>query len=305
MSICLRCKSNNTIKKGFRRNRYSKKQRYHCRECGFTFVEDDGFKCIHYPVRIIVKAIFLVIVSMSLAKTSEYLWQHEKIRVPASTIHSWIMKYSTLLVKIHLHVRPLLKGRQHYDEKYIKVKGKSCYDLNCIDHITKYIIAHLFVGKRTFQKCVAFLKQIKLTCYDQILARYQKEKHKPVKKRKLFRFVCDGFENYRKAWSKLFYRVSNITSGVPIKAKNKGLKHNNNHIERENGSIKDRIKTMRGGFGSYEGAEAFLNLRHIMHNFVIPHQSLNGKTPAEAAGIDLGLGNNKLLDLIKYTVKNV
>ena len=32
--------------------------------------------------------------------------------------------------------------------------------MNVIDSITKYTIAHLFVGKRTKQKCYKFLKQI-------------------------------------------------------------------------------------------------------------------------------------------------
>ncbi len=77
------------------------------------------------------------------------------------------------------------------------------------------------------------------------------------------------------------------------------MKHNNNAIERYNGKIKDRTKTMRGDFYSFEGGEAFMNLNHIIHNFVNPHQELDGKTPAEAAEIDLKLGRNKLLTLIR------
>jgi len=200
-------------------------------------------------------------------------------------------------------VKPKLKGRQHFDEKYVKVNGEDNYDLNCIDHKTKYISAHLFVEKRTIQKCKAFLGQIKITCYEQILQIYKKEKYKPKKKRKLVIFVCDKFCNYKTAWSILFRRVAKLRFGIPIKAKKNGLKHNNNHIERYNGKIKDRIKTMRGGFGSFEGAEVFLNLRHIIHNFVNPHQQLKTRTPAEAAEIFLPLGKNKLLGLIHYVAR--
>ena len=200
-------------------------------------------------------------------------------------------------------MKPELKGRQHLDEKFTKVKGKDHYDLNCIDHVTKYITAHLFVEKRSLHNCVAFLRQVKITCYDQILERYRKEKHKPKKKKKLITFVSDGFENYRSAFNKLFLYVATLRFSVPIKAKLAGLKYNNNHIERYNGKIKDRIKTMRGGFGSFAGAKAFMNLRHIIHNFVNPHQGLKGKTPAEAAEIKLGLGRNKLLSLIQYAAK--
>ena len=111
-------------------------------------------------------------------------------------------------------------------------------------------------------------------------------------------FVCDKFENYKTAFNKLFYRVTKLRFGIPIKAKKNGLKCNNNNIERYNQDIKDRIKTMRN-FGSNKRAEYFLSLKHIIHNFVNPHMQINGKTPAEAAGIDLNLGRRKLLNLIR------
>lgn len=197
-------------------------------------------------------------------------------------------------------MKPKLKGRQHLDEKYVKVKGVDHYDLNCIDAKTKYVTAHSFVEERTVEKCKEFLRQIKITCYGQILETYKKERHKNFKERKLVTFVSDGFENYRNAWSKIFRVVTKLNFGVPIACRKYGLKHNNNAIERYNGKIKDRIKIMRGGFYSFAGAEAFMNLNHIIHNFVNPHQQLKGKTPAEAAEIQIPLGRNKLLNLITY-----
>jgi transposase-like protein len=195
---------------------------------------------------------------------------------------------------------PILKGRQHIDEKYVKVNGDDNFDLNCIDSKTKFITAHLFVDKRTKEKCIEFLSQIKTTCYNQILLKYYTEKYKKVKKKKLITFVCDGFENYKNAFNKLFYRVAKLQFGVPIKAKKYGLKYNNNPIERYNGKLKDRLNGMRSQFKSFDYAEAFMSLQRIMHNFVNPHQQLNRKTPAEKAGIKLRLGRNKLLGLIKY-----
>jgi len=147
------------------------------------------------------------------------------------------------------------------------------------------------------------LKQIKDNCYLQILECYNKEKRKPTKKRKLFIFVFDGFSNYKTAWSKLFYRVTKCTAGVPIACKKYKLKHNNNIIEGYNGMLKNRLQAMRGGFRSWEGAEACLNLKRLVYNFVNPQQGLNGKTPAEAAEIKLKLGRNRLLGLIHYATK--
>ncbi len=199
---------------------------------------------------------------------------------------------------------PIIKGNIHYDEKYVKVKGKDNYDLNAIDSKTKFILAHLFVDKRTKKKCYEFLKQIKDTCYPQILERYQKEKHKKVKNRKLIKFVCDKFANYKSAFDKLFGRVAKLNFGVPIACKKYNLEHDNNAIERYNGKTKDRIKNIRGGFGSFEGASVFMDLRRVIYNYVNPHQELKGKTPAENAGVNLKLGRNKLLNLIKYVKDN-
>lgn len=176
--------------------------------------------------------------------------------------------------------------------------------MNAIDSKTKFVLAHLFVAERTKKKCYEFLKQIKDTCYLQILERYQEEKHKKVKNRKLIKFVCDKFANYKSAFNKLFRRVAKLSFGVPIACKKYNFEHNNNYIERYNGKSKDRIKNIRGGFGSFEGAKTFMDLRRVIHNFVNPHQGLKGKTPAEIAEIILPLKRNKLLDLIKFVRDN-
>ncbi|MDP2926197.1 MAG: hypothetical protein Q8N99_07510 [Nanoarchaeota archaeon] len=182
----------------------------------------------------------------------------------------------------------------------MQIKKEFGYDLNAIDSRTKFILAHLFVEKRTKQKCYEFLKQIKDNCGNQIQEVYEKEKHKKVEDRKLITFVCDKFANYKSAFSRLFYRIANLNFGVPIACKKYNLEHNNNSIERYNGKIDDRIKNIRSGFGSFEGAECFMDLRRIINNFVNPSQELQGKTPAEMAEIFLPLRRNMLLSLIEY-----
>jgi hypothetical protein len=132
---------------------------------------------------------------------------------------------------------------------------------------------------------------------------YKKKKHKKKKDRNLIEFTCDKFANYKSAFSRLFGRVCKLNFGVPIACKKYGLEHNNNYAERYNGKLEDRLKTIRGGFGSFEGAKSFMDLRRIIHNFVKSNQQLAGKTPAEMAGINLKLKRNKLLDLIEYCAK--
>lgn len=172
--------------------------------------------------------------------------------------------------------------------------------MNAIDSKTKYVLAHLFVEKRTKQRCYEFLKQIRDSCYEQILKVYENEKHKKIKDRELIRFICDKFANYKSAFRRLFYRTANLSFGVPIACKKYNLEHNNNPIERYNGKLKERVKIMRGGFRSFHGAEDFMNFQKIIYNFVNPHHELKLMTPAEIADINLNLGRNKLLNLVRY-----
>ena len=208
------------------------------------------------------------------------------------------------LGQIHLEFVPNIKGRVHTDEKVIHVKKKLMYDINSIDSKTKYILAHSFLEKRTEENCRKHFLQIRKTNGKQIHEMYLKEKYKPKKKRKLAVFVSDGFHNYENGAIHYFYRAAHIVAGVSIACKKYGLKHNNNPIEKYNQDIGDQIKTKRG-FGSFSGAEEFLNLRHVVKNFVNPHMSLNGRTPAEAAGIDLMLGRQRLLNLICMMSKEI
>lgn len=142
------------------------------------------------------------------------------------------------------------------------------------------------------------MRQIKIKCYEQILERYYQEKHKIKRKRKLIIFVCDGFRNYRNAYTKLFSRTAKLVFGVPIAYKKYKIEHNNNSIERYNREIK-RKNLARGIFQTNEGAESTTSLQNIIYNYITPHETLNEKTPAQAAGINLLLGQNKLLNLIK------
>lgn len=198
---------------------------------------------------------------------------------------------------------PKIKGRIHFDEKYTNVKGIWEYRLTAIDSITSFVYAEIVVKKRSLHACILFLKQIKSWCYKQMLERYNKEKKKPAKKRRFIIFVSDKFGNYKVAWKKLFNRVTKLRFGVPIACRKYKLKHNNNKVERHNRELARRFDSM-GPFQTHLGAESFSTLAKILHNYVNPHNSLNGKTPAEAAGMHLQIGENKLLGLIQLAKKN-
>ena len=68
-------------------------------------------------------------------------------------------------------------------------------------------------------------------------------------------------------------------------------KTNNNIVERLNGTVREREKVMRGMKGD-ETAEELMNGFRTYYNFIRPHMSPNGQTPAEAPGLDLELEEN-------------
>ncbi len=48
-----------------------------------------------------------------------------------------------------------------------------------------------------------------------------------------------------------------------------------------------------------------LEWHRIYYNFIRPHMALDGKTPAQEAGLNLGLGDNRWKGLIEKAIQNV
>jgi transposase-like protein len=175
------------------------------------------------------------------------------------------------------------------DEVVVKVKKKHRWYWQAKDNKTKFKFSGNLTNRGYRKGAYPLFKQIKDRCYEQFLKR--------KKQGRRIRFVTDGLEHYMRGYKKFFNRGALITHGVPIKAKKEGLEHNNNCMERENARIKQRYKVMRA-FKSNESGESILHFLDILYNFT--YVPLNMKTtPAEAAGIKLNLGRNRLLSLIK------
>jgi len=96
---------------------------------------------------------------------------------------------------------------------------------------------------------------------------------------------------YEKGFKKVFYsrykehRVEFVRR-AEIKAR-----ETNNVVERLHGTLKDRLKPLRG-LKSEETAKIWLGSWFVYYNFLRPHLSLKGKTPTEPCGIELKIGNS-------------
>jgi len=288
---CPYCSSDNTVKKGIRRNKYVKKQKYYCKDCDRVFIERDGFEYMTYPKEIVAKALHLYAEGLSLSKVRDYIWQHEGYYLYDSRILEWVKKYSHLLENFENGLKPEIKGRVHMDETVVKVKGKKCYEISAVDGKTGYNLNRRFADNRGEEGFMSFFKDMKGRYYDQCLERYRDYKNSGKDER--ITLVSDKLEHYRNGFNRYFSRICILRFGVPIACKRYALKHNNNPVERYNEDVKQRYKVMRG-FKESGSADLFLGLRRIVYNLI------RGKeTRAMKAGIDLNLGRNRISGLIK------
>ena len=107
--------------------------------------------------------------------------------------------------------------------------------------------------------------------------------------------ITDGLPSYSLACEQVFEGTKH-TRKITLK----GKVHNNNKMERMNGEIRDREKTMRG---LKKKRTVILQGYQLYHNYIRPHEALDGKTPADACGIQI-LGQNKWKTLIENASKD-
>jgi len=70
-------------------------------------------------------------------------------------------------------------------------------------------------------------------------------------------------------------------------------------MERLNGEIRDREKVMRG---MKKPDTPIISGYQIYHNYLRPHEALEGKTPAQACGIEIE-GQDRWMTLIQNAAR--
>ena len=274
---CRFCKSTNLGNYGNRYTKQGKKKRYKCKECNRTFTYDDGFLNMKTPRHIVVEALQLYLEGLSLSKVQYHIKAFHGFKIHRPSILYWMKKYSKLLKDFIKKQKPKIKGDVHVDEVFLKNREEWNYFWDAIDRDTKYVLATNWTQERDDKSAKQLMHDLKYCSDDTPPA-----------------IVTDGLWEYIRAVKFYFYhRCPHIRLvGLPDKLFN-------NPIERLQNSIKERYKVMRC-FNSFESARAILDMWIVYYNFIRPHMSLGGKTPAEVAGLDLDLGQNKLMNLIFF-----
>ena len=289
--ICSKCNSSNIVRNGLRTiQNGSKRQRYACKQCGFKFtLHDSGFASMRFNPQIITESLNLFMSGMSYRNIARHINAVHGVSVSHVSITHWVEKYMNIIKEYVESLIPNVSEVWSLDEMMINVKntkkieGKGFYDWvwTIIDPKTKFVIA-VEVSKRR----------------EVIDARRIIAKGKFVSKPSYV--ITDSLHTYEQAIRKEL--DSRKTAHIKTKSLQDGFQ--NRPIERYHNEIREKLKARRG-LGNDESTRRFVDAYRIYHNFIRPHTGLeNNITPAESAGIDLNLGNDKIKDLITKSVES-
>ena len=287
--ICPFCQSESIIKRGHFTKKIGTAQRYQCKACRKTFVPNRGFSRMRNEPRAITAALDAYFRGMSLRDVSDHLRQFYGVKVNPTTVLRWVEKYSKVIGTYVNKLTPQLSDTWHADEVFQQMRGGQRIIAKAGG---EYTIAYLWniMDRRT-----RFLLASKLSKAREVggAARAFQEAAKNANGSEPERIFTDGLKAYAEGitfapFSKDPEHVARVGIGKPHAT--------NNRIERMNGSQRQRFKVQRG-WKSMETSIPEGN--RIFYNFVRPHMSLDGQTPAEAAGIDLNLEGNRWMQLIK------
>jgi len=279
ISKCIFCHSESIKKFGVRHNRAGNIQRFLCANCGKTFSVNIGFERMKHNPQAITSAMQLYFSGESLRNTMKSL-RLLGVQVSYQTIHNWIAKYVSLMNGYVDKITPNVGDTWRADELYLKIKGDMKYLFALMDDQTRFWIAQeVAESKYSHDARKLFQMGMKVT----------------GKKPKTL--ITDGLPAYHDAYNKEFWTLRNPRTEHINAVRLQGDMHNNK-MERFNGEVRDREKVMRG---LKKDDTPILAGYQIFHNYVRPHMALNGKTPAEACGIEVK-GENTWMTIIQNAV---
>jgi transposase-like protein len=283
ISNCIYCHSPNIKRFEVRHNKSGDIQRFVCCDCKKTFSVNIGFEKMKHNPQAITSAMQLYFSGESLRNTMKSL-KLLGVEVSHQTVYNWIRKYVQLMGQYVEKIVPNVSDTWRADELYIKIKGDMKYLFALMDDETRFWIA----------------QEVAETKYKHDARRLFQLGQK-IAGKKPMTLITDGLHIYHDAYKKEFWTLRSPRTEHVSAIRLKG-DMNNNKMERFNGEIRDREKTMRG---LKRNDTQILKGYQIFHNYIREHEGLEGKTPAEACGIEIK-GKNKWLTLIQNakTIEN-
>lgn len=273
---CIYCKSVTIVKDGLRHNKHGDIQKFNCKTCNKYFTINIGFEKMKHNPQGFTTAMQLYFSGGSLRNTAHSL-KLIGMDVTHQTVYNWIKKYTNLMQTYLNRIIPKVGDAWRTDELHIKVHGNIKYMYALMDDQTRFWIAQQVADAKFSANISPLFRKAKLIA----------GKRPNV-------LISDGAPNFNDAFKQEFF--------TRRKPRSRHIKHirmqgdrNNNKMERMNGEVRDREKVMRS---LKKSDTPILDGYQLFHNYMRPHMALDGKTPAEMCGIEIG-GDNKWKTIIE------
>jgi transposase-like protein len=277
---CLCCRSVNLKKFGVRKTKGGEIQRLICGDCRRTFSLNLGFERMRASPQAITQAMQLYFTGESLRNVQKFL-RLQGVNISHQTVWNWIQKYVKLMEGYLDKMTPHVSETWRADELFVKVKGNMKFLFAMMDDETRFWIAQQISDTK-------FTADVRPLFVE----------GKRVTGRRPLTLITDGGQHFIKPFRKEFYTHTKPFSRHIRDIRLNGEVHNNK-MERLNGEIRDREQNFRG-LKSVDSP--ILKGYQIFHNFVRPHEALDGETPADRCGIKVG-GENKWITLIQNAAR--
>lgn len=284
-SKCLYCGSTQIVRDGIRRNKRGDIQIFNCKACGHYFTLNLGFEGMRATPQAITGAMQLYFSGESLRNVQKFL-KLQGVSVSHVAVYKWIRKYVRLMETYLESIKPQVSDTWRADEMYLKIKGDPKYLYALMDDQTRFWIAQKVGGDKWHVLETTQTAKTLFTQGEESIGRRPRL------------LITDGLPAYRVACRKLWWTQRRATRTKHISHIQFKGDFNNNKMERMNGEIRDREKVLRG---LKKSDSPVLRGYQLYHNYFRTHEGLNGKTPAEAAGIQIQ-GENKWMTVIQNSV---
>jgi len=259
---CKYCDSANVVKFGS----YNEVPRYWCNDCKRKFTDKDTLFKMKTPVNQIASAIGMYYDGLSQNQVRNQLKHIYNSDVSDFAVYNWIERFTKDAIKITDSYQPNTGYVWLADETAIKVGGKEqCWLLDIIDVKTRFLLASRLSQYRRVEDIEEVLKEA-----------YNRSGRLPKV------IMTDHLHAYIHAIPKIFGNKARH-----LQVKKFTARPNNNIIERMQGTIKGRLKVMRG-LKSLDTARTVIDGFLINYNYFRPHETLSDiepTTPAQKAGI--------------------
>ena len=286
---CIRCGSIEVQRYGHDAG----KQVYRCNDCGKKFREQSLIKKAHYDPEVIVVTLDLYFKGLSLRKISDHLKQFKGLDMPHQTVWYLIDKYVKLLNGYVSTLTPQLSGKWHEDEMKLKVKGGIIEDdgtqwkwlWNVMDKGTRFQLAsEISKTKNEVNSANAFLRaqEIAKALPREIVTDKAGQAPRGIERAFIHAPASERPEH------------NMIVAGA-------GYPNGNQWAERLNNTVRERTKIQRGW---KKDDTPLREGQRLYYNFIRENQGLEGRTPAEMAGLFDASGQNRWMELLRRAMTN-